>query len=201
METFSHHRNRPMRLTSLRAITLAATVLAAACSAGDSVAPRTTAPARVASAVRGADASTDTTSPAAGTLLGSTSRSIDGYQWVSCAANGAGEWVQTAGEIRYRARWFRDSSGIYHVHINSNTSQLTGVGTTTGDAYRGTETERVTARAAGYSGFESLRIAENVHYVATGGGANFTIQYDDHVELDANGNLVLWVESQRTTCE
>lgn len=190
-----------MRLVILRSLIITATVLAGACSGADSVAPAPERAFRAASAARAAAASTDSTTLADGAPIGSTSRSIDGYQWVPCAANGAGEWVQTSGQIRYRARWFQDSSGVYHVHVNSNTSQLTGVGATTGDSYRGSETERVTSRAAGYSGFESLRIAESVHFVAIGGGANFTIQYDDRVEFDASGNLVLWVESQRTSCD
>lgn len=196
-----------MRSLMLRTIAVAAVVLTGACSTSDSVAPapaiaasaRTTA-ARAASAAVTGDVASDGTTLTDATAFASGSRSIEGYQWISCAANGAGEYVRTSGDIRYWAHRLKDSSGVYHININSNTSQLTGVGTTTGDTYRGMQTERVISRGVGYSGFQSLRIAETIHFVATGGGADFTVQYDTHIEVDENGTLVLWVQDQRVSC-
>ena len=183
-----------MRSTFVRSLAVAFVVAASACTGADTVAPAPKASLRTPGVVRALDQAPDSAALTA-------SRTIEGYQWVPCAANGAGEYVRTSGEIRYRAHRIQDANGVYHLNINSNTSQLTGVGETTGDTYRGSQTERVIARGVGYDGFQSLRIAEDVHFVALGGGADFTIQYDTHMEVDATGTLVLWVESQRTSCK
>jgi len=179
-----------MRPTIIRTIAILATAFSAACSAGDAVAPVTRQPVRAASALRAADEA-----------VGEASRSIESVEWVPCAANGAGEYVNVSGQLHYHMHRIQDGNGVYHLEIRANTSQLTGTGATTGDSYRGSESEHVTARAADYYGRQSLRIAENFRFVALGGGANFTIRYDTHVEVDASGNTVLWVESQRISCD
>ena len=44
----------------------------------------------------------------------------------------------------------KDSSGVYHLNVKSNTSRLTAVGLTTGTIFRGLMTERINSRAEDY---------------------------------------------------
>lgn len=189
-----------MRPFDLRTLAIGAVaVLAAACAPADSPVAPTAAP-TAPRAVVSAAATQDTTAGLTADAFGSAARTIDRYYWVDCGANGAGEYVHATGNIRYRSHMTRDSSGVTHIDINSNTSQLTGVGVQSGAFYRGMATEHVTGRGESYGGFQSTRIAEMIHFVAPGAGAAFTVQYDTHIEIDENGTVLVWVQDERVSC-
>src|SRR5262245_11334045 len=114
-----------MRSIVLRGLATAIVALAAACSTADSVAPRMT----TASARRSASARAPENA--------NISRQVDRFVWVSCANGGAGEAIHVTGDLRYDVHQTVDATGVIHYNVKSNTSGLTGVGTTSGTFYRG----------------------------------------------------------------
>jgi hypothetical protein len=178
-----------MRSFILRGILAAATALTAACSSSDSVAP-----------------ATPVTPTALGHLTVSTnaegvttmSRPVDQYVWVSCANGGTGETIRVTGDLRYDMKRTQDSSGVSHLNIKSNTSNLIGVGLTTGTFFRGVMTERGNSRAED-SLNEDVRIADIIRLVAPGSSESYSLMVSTHIILD-EGTYVLWDETWKEVC-
>jgi len=175
-----------MRTTISRGILAVIAAFAAACGTADSVSPTTisAAPRRTVFA----DAAGPNTSR----------RTIDQYVWVSCTNGGAGETIRVTGELRYDVQSSKDSSGVYHLSIKSNTSGLTGVGQTTGAFFRGVMTERVNSRAEDYLNTD-VRIADMIRFVAPGSGESYSLIATSHFIVD-DGTYVLWDETWTEVC-
>ena len=174
-----------MRSIFFRAIAAAALAFTGACSSADSLAPA----AAPASASR-------TTAASAG--VASVSRAIDQYVWVSCTNGGAGETVRVTGELRYDMQSMKDSSGVSHLNIKANTSNLTAVGLTTGTFYRGLMTERVNSRAEDYLNMD-LRTADIIRFVAPATGDSYSLMVSSHIVID-EGSYVLWDQTWNEVC-
>lgn len=175
-----------MRSIISRGILAAMTVLAAACSTADSVAPATSP----------AAARRDVSANAAnGAKL---SRLIDQNIWVSCANGGAGEAVRVTGELHYEVQRSKDSSGVFHFNFKSATSGLTAVGLTTGTLFRGLMTERITSRAEDYLN-EDVRTADIIRFVAPTSGDSYSLMVSSHFIVD-DGNYVLWDQTWNEVC-
>ena len=175
-----------MRSIIIRSILAATAVLTAACSSTDSVAPAT-APA---SARRAVSANADGVT--------TLSRPIEQYVWVSCTNGGVGEAVRVTGELRYDVQRTKDSSGVYHFGIKSNTSDLTAVGLTTGTLFRGVMTERVNSRAEDYLN-EDLRTADIIRFAAIGSGDSYSLMVSSHI-IVSDGDYVLWDQTWNEVC-
>ena len=175
-----------MRSIMIRGILAATAVLTAGCSTTDSVAP----PTAPASARRTVSANSEGVS--------TVSRSIERYVWISCTNGGAGETVRITGELRYDVQRTKDSSGVYHFSIKSNTSDLTGVGLTTGTLFRGLWTERVTSRAEDYLNMD-LRTADIIRFAAIGSGDSYSLMVSSHVIVE-DGDYVLWEDTWNEVC-
>ena len=177
-----------MRSTIRRGIMAATLAFLGACGSADSLAPRSTlAPASVSRTV---SANAESVTP--------IGRAIDQYVWLSCANGGAGEAVRVMGELRYDVQRTKDSSGVFHLNIKSNTSGLTAVGQTTGTFYRGMMTERVNSRAEDYLNMD-LRTADIIRFVAPGAGDSFSLMVSSHIVVD-QGSYVLWEQSWNEVC-
>ena len=174
-----------MRSIIYRALAAATLAFTGACSSADSVAP-TAAPA---SASGGAAAAEGVTP---------VSRTIDQYVWVSCTNGGAGETLRVTGELRYDVQRTQDASGVYHLSIKANTSQLTAVGLTTGTFYRGVMTERVNSRAEDYLNMD-LRTADIIRFVAPATGDSYSLMVSSHIVID-EGSYVLWDQTWNEVC-
>ena len=174
-----------MRSIIYRALAAATLAFTGACSSADSVAP-TAAPA---SASGGAAAAEGVTP---------VSRTIDQYVWVSCTNGGAGETLRVTGELRYDVQRTQDASGVYHLSIKANTSQLTAVGLTTGTVYRGLMTERVNSRAEDYLNMD-LRTADIIRFVAPATGDSYSLMVSSHIVID-EGSYVLWDQTWNEVC-
>jgi len=175
-----------MRSIIIRGILAASAVLTAACSTTDSVAPAT------------APASARRTVSADAQGVTSLSRPIDQYVWVSCTNGGAGEAVRVTGELRYDVQRTKDSSGVYHFSIKSNTSDLTAVGLTSGTLFRGLMTERVNSRAEDYLNMD-LRTADIIRFTAVGSGDSYSLMVGSHIIVD-DGDYVLWEQTWNEVC-
>jgi hypothetical protein len=175
-----------MRSFILRAATIAVAALTAACSTTDSTAPRTT----PASARRSVSAA----APSDATI----SRLIDRYVWVSCANGGAGETIHVTGDLRYDVHTTQDATGVIHFNVKSNTSGLTGVGTTSGTFFRGMMAEHINSSAADYLN-EDVRITDMIRFVAPGSGLAYALTASSHFIID-QGTYVLWDETWNEVC-
>ncbi len=175
-----------MRSTIIRSIAAATVAFTAACSSTDSVAPLTTS----------ASARRTVSADARGTT--SLSKQIDQNVWVSCTNGGAGEAVRVTGELRYDVQSTKDSSGVYHLSIKSNTSGLTALGLTSGTFFRGLMTERVNSFAEDYLNMD-VRTADIIRFVATASGDSYSLMASSHFIVDG-GNYVLWDQTWSEVC-
>jgi hypothetical protein len=172
-----------MQSPVVRVIFVAAAALTAACNSTDSSAPRTpSASARLDAA--GGDAG--------------LKQSVDRYVWVSCLAGGAGETVRVTGDLRYDVHNTLDGTGVYHLTIKSNTSNLTAIGQTSGTFFRGTMAERINSRAEDYLNSD-VRIADVIRFVATGSGDSYSLVANSHFIVD-EGTYVLWEQNWNEVC-
>lgn len=174
-----------MRSIIMRGAVPAVAALLAACSSDAPVSPTTTSPAA-------------RRSVAANESVAAVSRLIDQYVWMSCANGGAGETIRVTGELRYDVQSTKDSAGVYHFSIKSNTTGLTGVGLTTGTFFRGLMTERVNSRAEDYLN-EDLRTADIIKFVAPGSGEAYSLMVSSHIIID-DGDYVLWEDTWSEVC-
>lgn len=167
-----------MQSPIVRVIFVAAAALTAACNSTDSFAPRIPpASARLDVATRDA----------------SVKQSVDRYISVSCLSGGAGETVRVTGDLRYDVHSTVDGTGVSHLNIKSNTSNLTAIGQTSGTFFRGTMAERINSRAEDYLNSD-VRIADVIHFVATGSGDSYSLVVNSHFIVD-QGSYVLWEQS------
>lgn len=169
-----------------RGVFAAAVAMTVACAGSDSLAP-TIAPA----------AASRTVAPNAAPV-NTISRTIDQYVWFSCGNDGAGETIHVTGELRYDVQSTKDSSGVYHFSIKSNTMGLTAVGLTSGETFRGVMTERVNSRAEDYLNMD-LRTADILRFTAVGSSDSFSLMVTSHIIVD-RGTYVLWDQTWNEVC-
>jgi hypothetical protein len=136
--------------------------------------------------------------PASANAAAANSRQIDRSVWVSCANGGAGEAIHVTGDLRYDVHQTQDATGVIHLNIKSNTSGLTGVGTTSGTSFRGMMAEHITSRALDYLN-EDVRTSDMIRFVAPGSGAAYALMVTSHFIVD-QGDYVLWDEAWNEVC-
>lgn len=118
----------------------------------------------------------------------STTVPIDVTLFVSCAADGAGEFVHVTGEVHL----------VSHVTVNDNhvtirrhnqAQGISGVGLTTGDLYHliGKTDSTATFQLDGEQN-ESTYI-NRVRLIGQGPGNNFVLQEHDHATINNNGEI------------
>jgi hypothetical protein len=175
-----------MRSTIFRVILAAMAALTAACGTADSFAPTT--PPATARRTVSVNPDGDAT----------TKRSVDQYVWLSCMYDGAGETVHVTGELRYDVHNTQDASGVYHLNIKSNTSNLTAVGLTSGTIFRGMMAERINSRAEDYLNSD-VRIGDVIRFEAPGSGDAYSLMVTSHFIVD-QGNYLLWEQNWNEVC-
>ena len=175
-----------MRPTIYRGIAAATLAFTGACSSADSVAPNPAPASASGTAIAGAQGTTP------------VSRAIDQYVWVSCTNGGAGEVLRVTGELRYDVQSTKDSAGVFHFSIKSNTSNLTATGLTTGTFFRGLMTERVNSRAEDYLNMD-LRTADIIRFVAPATGESYSLMVGSHWIVE-DGSYVLYEQTWNEVC-
>jgi len=172
-----------MQSTIPRIIFVAAAAFTAACSSTDSTAPRTP----------HASARFDV-----GNGNGSVKQSVDRYVWASCLLDGTGETVHVTGDLRYDVHSTVDGTGVTHLNIKSNTSNLVAIGLTSGTVFRGTMGERINSPAEDYLNSD-LRIADVIRFVATGSGESYSLVANTRIIVD-QGTYVVFEQSWDEAC-
>jgi hypothetical protein len=172
-----------MRSIIVQFIFLTAAALTSGCNSTDSVTPRIRPDATRLDVANG-DAS--------------VKQSVDRYVWVSCLLGGTGEMVRVAGDLRYDVHSTLDATGVYHLNIKSNTSNLTALGLTSGTLFRGTMAERINSTAVDYLN-SNVRIADVIKFAATGSSESYSLTVNSHFILD-QGSYVLWEQDWSEVC-
>ena len=175
-----------MRSIIARGILAAVAILTVACGTTDSVAPSSSPSLPRRSVTAG------------GAGVNSISRAIDQYVSFSCGNGGAGETIHVTGDLRYDVQSHKDSAGVYHFSIKSNTRGATGVGLTSGQVFRGLMTERLNSRATDNLN-EDVRTTDIIRFAALGSSDSFSLMVTSHFIVD-NGEYVLWDDTWNEVC-
>jgi hypothetical protein len=90
-----------------------------------------------------------------------------------------------------------DAQGGFHVTLHANLAGMSGIGTTTGDVYRLTDT------AGDFGGRLSVYFppgsavprmvtqSGDVRFISEGSGANLLVRSTFHITIDANGSVTV----------
>ena len=116
----------------------------------------------------------------------------------SCVNGGSGEVILISGTVHFVAVETTDDAGGRHFALEQNFSNVTGVGTASGDAYRVTDT--VGLQGPGREALyvppgSALPRTETVHsdirFISMGSGDNLLAQISSHLTINANGDVTV----------
>lgn len=125
-----------------------------------------------------------------------------GSLWVSCANGGAGESVSLSGELRMKTQTFQNKkTGEVLVRLQSQPSNVTGVGSVTGDTYQGAGVAIEAEHRSPSSETYNYMFIHNFLIIGQGAGNNFVLQTNAHQTLNANGEAVSTVDLDKATCQ
>lgn len=111
----------------------------------------------------------------------------------TCVNGGVGEVVLVSGTLHSFTSLRTDGRGGFHATVHTNLAGASGVGVSSGDQYRITDT------AGGFGGRggayfppgspfpRQLTESTDVRFISQGSGANLVIQRNFHVTFDADG--------------
>jgi hypothetical protein len=117
--------------------------------------------------------------------------------FVPCANGGAGEVVNLAGSLHILATVTFDSAGGVHGTLLFNPQGVSGAGSVSGVAYRGTGD--TVSTFSGKVGLVST-LANNFRIVGTGGAASLMVHENVALVVNANGTLTASVDHVSVTC-
>ena len=125
-------------------------------------------------------------------------------QWIACAANGSGEWVDTYGTLHAQEQWVVDASanGVWHGESIFNGQNTWAVGRTTGTIYRAPSVSRSSVMFKLDGSFTSSSVLR-LRYVGLGSaGTQNSFFLDAHFHYTVNGNLepVVTIEQYEFSC-
>jgi hypothetical protein len=116
----------------------------------------------------------------------------------SCVNGGSGEVILINGTLHFVAVVTTDAAGGMHVALNQNFSDVTGVGTISGDTYRVTDTVGLQG-----PGREALYVPpgsalprtdtehSDIRFISIGSGDNLLGQISSHLTINANGDVTV----------
>jgi hypothetical protein len=149
----------------------------------------------VAAATFVAAAGITTTAQAA--VTSNTSVPLDIGVFVPCANGGAGDVVNLSGNLHILATTTFDASGGAHGTLLFNPQNVSGTGTVSGAAYRGTGETLTTFNVAAGAVFT---FTNNFRIVGTGGAPTFAVHENVVLVVNANGTVTASVDNFRVTC-
>lgn len=121
--------------------------------------------------------------------------------FVSCALDGAGEFVALTGELHVLVSATVSKSGMSHSEIHSQPANISGNGLTSGDRYQGTGVTRTGITMDTNDGFpHETTFVNNFRIIGQGPGNNFTVHQTVHITIDANGNVTANIDNTKTDC-
>ena len=107
-------------------------------------------------------------------------------QWISCAMDGAGEWVLLSGDMHVVYSTTLDGRGGFHARVHYNPQGITGTGEESGDKYHAVG---VTRRNTNGKVGETYTFVNNYKIIGQGKGNNFLVHYTIHHTVNANGEV------------
>ena len=117
--------------------------------------------------------------------------------FVPCANGGAGEVVNLAGSLHILATVTFDSAGGVHGTLFFNPQGVSGVGSVSGVAYRGTG-ETLSTFSGNVGAVTTL--VNNFRIIGAGGAASLQVHEDVAVVVNANGTLSTSIDHVSVTC-
>ncbi len=119
---------------------------------------------------------------------------------IPCANDGAGETVDLTGNLHLLVITNISNTGNVTVKTQYNPQGVIGVGRTTGDIYRGTG---VTETFKTFGGTYPIVFTDinNFRIIGKGAGANYSIHYDIHMTINANGTATAYVDNFSENCK
>jgi hypothetical protein len=117
--------------------------------------------------------------------------------FVPCANSGAGEVVSLTGSLHVLSTVTFDSAGGVHGTLLFNPQDVSGVGSLSGTAYRGTggTLSTFSANVGTVSTF-----VNNFRIIGSGGAPALQVHENVAVIINANGTVVASVDNVRVTC-
>lgn len=121
--------------------------------------------------------------------------------WVSCANDGAGEFVALLGVIEMHSQVTEDGNGGVHMSTHVRPSGVVGVGLVSGKAYRGTggTFEGEGYDADGYPATYSFVI--NFRIIGQGPGNNLLMHMTIHQSMNSGGEMSAEVDLASSECK
>ena len=120
-------------------------------------------------------------------------------EFVSCANNGAGEWVDVSGEVNTVFHVTQSAAENWRMNVNTS-SHGTGTGQTSGSRYvfnGGSRSELFVGNPLPFSGLFAFK----EQLVGRGSGNNLWLYFNAHVVFNANGELTSNVNDVHVTCK
>ncbi len=118
--------------------------------------------------------------------------------FVPCAMGGAGEFVTLSGTLHTVFRITIDANGGFHARTLSQLQQVSGVGLTTGDKYRGTGV--IQDSFTGKVG-EVFTLVTSFQVIGQGADNNFIVRHLVHLTVNANGTVTSSVNRPSVDCK
>jgi hypothetical protein len=117
--------------------------------------------------------------------------------FVPCANGGAGEVVNLTGSLHILATVTVDSAGGVHGTLLFNPQDVSGVGSVSGVAYKGTGAtlSAFTGRVGAVS-----TLVNNFRIIGAGGAANLQVHENVAVVVNANSTVTTSVDHVSVTC-
>jgi hypothetical protein len=125
-----------------------------------------------------------------------------GSIWVSCANGGAGESVSLSGELRMKTQTFESKkTGEVLVRLQSQPSDVDGVGSVTGASYHGAGVAIEAEHRSPSSEAYNYHFIHNFLIIGQGPGNNILVHTNVHQTLNANGEAVSSVNLDKAECQ
>jgi len=124
---------------------------------------------------------------------------VDVFEFVPCAAGGAGEVVELTGDIHDVARPTLNGNH-FSMTFHENVQGLSGTGLTTGDKYRATGTATLTFNGNFNNGQAEETFTGSFDVIGQGPGNNLVSHEVQHITVNANGDVTVSFDNISLDC-
>jgi hypothetical protein len=125
---------------------------------------------------------------------------IDETVFISCANNGAGEYVNLYGYMHLNYQ-FSGNDNHFTLVTTMNPNEVTGTGLSTGDKYVATGTAQQIITGSILNGQFHANGASRFRFVGQGTGNNSYLSFSGHVTVNANGEVINELLNISSSCQ
>lgn len=124
---------------------------------------------------------------------------MDQKEWIPCANNGNGEYVQFEGYVHFNyATTVNNNHFTLVTQINPN--EVKGVGLTTGDKYVASGVSHEVYNGSFINGQSVATGSAKFKFTGAGPGNNFSVVFKGKVIVNANGEILHELPDIKITC-